>query len=199
MAKKSILKRGFKANAERLAKKYREDLNIHPCSPLCAFELAKSFNITVYSITDILSDPKDIEDLVGISENKSEWSALTMKTQQGNQIIIYNSFNSKARQQSDLMHELAHIICKHERRQTEYDAEIPFGMISFEDVHEEEARYLGATLQLATPCLLWARNKSMSEEEISEYFNASIEMVRFRMNATGVVKREFFKQRKSIQ
>lgn len=189
LAAKSSLKRGFKAEAERKAKQYREVLNLPPYSPLCAFELANYINVPVYKATDILVDSNVIEHLIGTEDNRSEWSALTMITEAGNQIIIYNPNNSKARQQSDLMHELAHIICKHERQHLEYDFDIPIGMRHFNDVHEAEATTLGATLQLASPCLIWAKNKGMSYDEVSEYFNASIEMVRFRMNTSGVGKR----------
>ena len=118
-----------------------------------------------------------------------------MKNAAGDQIVINNPFHSTARQQSDVMHELAHIICKHERRQTEYDFEIPFGMRYFNEVQEEEAKCLGATLQLATPCLLWSRKRSMTHEEISSHFNASIDMVTYRMNMTGIAKQTFIKKK----
>ena len=58
-------------------------------------------------------------------------------------------------------------------------------------MQEDEANCLGYTLQLATPCLLWARNKSMTNDEIAKYFNASIVAVKYRMNITGIARRSF--------
>ncbi len=58
MATKSILKRGFKAQAERMAKQYREELEIHPCDSLCAFKLAEHLCIPVYSATEFLNSQK---------------------------------------------------------------------------------------------------------------------------------------------
>lgn len=191
MAAKSILKRGFKANAEKLAKHYREKLNIHPCAPLCAFKLAKHLQVPIYSATEFLKLPHEINLLSGTSGSDCGWSALTMITKAGNRIIIHNPFHSVARQQSDMMHELAHIICKHEYDQQHYDFDIPFGMREFNELQEEEAKCLGSTLQLATPCLLWAQKRNMTQEEIAGHFNSSMEMVKYRLNMTGIAKRNF--------
>ncbi|MBE8715098.1 ImmA/IrrE family metallo-endopeptidase [Sphingobacterium hungaricum] len=187
MAKKSIFKRGFKANAERMAKQYREELSIHPCAPLCAFKLASHLNIPVYNATEFLNSPEDLK----LLSNNCEWSALTMTTKSNNRIIIHNEFHSEMRQQSNIMHELAHIICDHQHNQVEYAFDIPFGMREFNELQEEEAKYLGATLQLATPGLLWANKRNMTHEEISQHFNASQEMVTYRLNVTGINRRRY--------
>ena len=91
LATKIILKRGFKANAERLAKEYREKLNIHPCAALCAFKLAEYLQIPVYKITEFTTNQLHIELLSG--KNGDEWSALTMITEVGTTIIIHNPIN----------------------------------------------------------------------------------------------------------
>lgn len=111
MATDSILKRGFKAQAERSAIKYREALHIHPCGALCAFELAKYLDVHICSALEFFPELKATDSL------SCEWSALTLVAQSGNRIIIYNPFHTEARKQSDVMHELAHIICKHTREQ----------------------------------------------------------------------------------
>lgn len=198
MAAKSVLKRGFKANAEKLAKQYREDLNIHPCAPLCAFKLAQHLQVPVFSAMEFVKLPEEINLLSGSTGNDCEWSALTMTTKSGTRIIIHNPFHSVARQQSDIMHEVAHIICKHEHDQQYYDFDIPFGMREFNELQEEEAKCLGSTIQLATPCLLWANKRNMATEAIAEYFNASTDMVTYRMNMTGIAKRSLLKKKSAF-
>ncbi len=184
---KNLLKRGFKAHSERLATMYREKLGIHPCAPLCAFKLAEHLNIPVFTAEYFLANDSKI---FNSKDGKSpEWSALTMQTKSKLIIIIYNSFNSHKRQQSDIMHELAHIICEHKHNINKYsDLEIPIGMRDFNDTFEEEAKCLGSTLQLSKPCLLWAKKREMSKEEISEHFSASTDMVTYRMNILGLNK-----------
>lgn len=192
MSKVSLLKRGFKAEAERKALYYRESLSIHPCEPLCAFQLASFLDIPVYPVTEFLKAPDDIGLFNGSNGRDPEWSALTMITSSSRRIIIHNPFNSKMRQQSDLMHELAHIICEHTRTFSGQDFEIPFGMREYDELQEEEANCLGSTMQLPKACLLWAKKRKMSYADISIHFNASIEMVKFRMNITGIFRRQNF-------
>jgi len=180
------LKRGFKANAERMAIQYRKDLEIHPCGPLCAFKLADFLKVPVYQATQFLTQPEYIT----LLSNNCEWSALTMTNVAGVKIILHNPYSSEARQQSDLMHELAHIICNHEHDDILHHEPIPLGLRSYNIEHEEEAKCLGSTLQLATPGLLWASKRNMTYGEIAEHFNASIDMVKYRMNTTGIAKRK---------
>ncbi|AQX01474.1 ImmA/IrrE family metallo-endopeptidase [Elizabethkingia anophelis] len=183
------LKRGFKAEAERISVRLREAMGIHPCARLCAFKLAEHLNLRVFKATDFLSDEKSISLLEGTNGYSNEWSALTMINKDDERIIIYNPFNSEARQQSDLMHEIAHILCKHELSNETFGFKIPFGMREYNPIQEEEAKCLGASLQLSKPSLLWSRKRKLTNEQISQEFNASIEMVRYRMAMTGIYKR----------
>lgn len=79
------------------------------------------------------------------------------------------------------MHEAAHLICNHS------PAKVGLcGMRSYDDVHEEEAKWLGASLQITRHGLLWAVRKQMGNDEIARFYGASEALVRFRRNLTGV-------------
>lgn len=184
------LRHGFKAEAERMSIKLREDMGLHPCAKLCAFKLVEHLNLKLIKATDLLSDEKSLSLLEGTNGYKNEWSALTMLNSEGKRIILYNPFNSEFRQQSDLMHEIAHVLCKHELSNESYDFQVPFGMREYNQVQEEEAKCLGASLQLSKPSLLWARKRNLTYEQISQKFNASVEMVRYRMVMTGIFKKK---------
>ncbi|WP_284653163.1 ImmA/IrrE family metallo-endopeptidase [Flavobacterium terrisoli] len=191
MATSTTLKRGFKAKAERIATEYREKLGIHPCAPLCAFALAKFLDIKVHDATHFLSGLDDVNRLSGLDGSDCGWSALTMKDKDGKRLIIHNPFHTPARQQSNIMHEIAHILCEHKKKPLPEGVNLPFGMRDFDKEQEDEAIYLGATLQLSRPCLLWARKTKMTNAEIANYYNASAEMVNFRIASTGVNKQYF--------
>lgn len=189
MGEKDILKRGFKARAEKLAIEYRSKMSIHPCAPLCAFRLAEFLNIPIYSATEFLKLPNELEKL---SDESFGWSALTMITKANNRIIIHNPYHLQTRQQSDIMHELAHVICEHNQSLSQYDFDIPLGMRHFDELQEEEANCLGSTLQIAKPGLFWARKRDLNVNQIASHFNSSVQMAAYRMRISGVFKQQLY-------
>lgn len=186
MAKSSLLPRGFKANAERTTLRFRKELGLECHDPLCGFELAKHLKIAVLLPADIFPAGIDLSELVGVKNKDKGWSALTMKTAKNNTIIIHNHLHAETRQQSNLMHELAHIICQHEHPETHSNISLPFFMRDYDKKQEEEANYLGSALQISREGLIWALKKRMSNNEIANHFNASPAMVTLRINSTGV-------------
>lgn len=186
MGKKSYLKRGFKAEAERISTNFRRELGLESYEPLCAFDLAKHLNIEIISPVTLGLNLKELNLLMGNSEKSSGWSALTMVDRMKRKIILHNTNSSEARQQSDIMHELAHIIQGHEVIQLKKIV-LPDYMRYYDKTQEAEAEYLGSCLQLSRECLLWALTKgNMTKEEIATNYKASRQMVNFRINATGV-------------
>jgi Zn-dependent peptidase ImmA (M78 family) len=192
LANQSVFKRGFKAQSERLALEYRSKLSIQAWAPLCAFKLAGFLNIPIFNATDFLTTQAEREMLA----DDCGWSALTMETAAGNRIIIHNEFHSSARQQSNIMHELAHVICEHKIPPSKYDFPIPIGMRTFDEVQEEEAAWLGSALQIAKPCLLWALKRKLSVSEIASHFNASDEMVSYRIRMSGAAKQSSYQKKR---
>lgn len=180
MKKQSNFKRGFKANAERLAIEYREKLGIKAWEPLCAFKLADFLSIPIYCATEF-GYPEHI--LIN-----GEWSALTMPTKSGKKIIIHNKLHSLARQQSDLMHELSHIVCNHNRKNKNIELAYQFEMLHYDEIQEEEAKYLGAAFQISKAGLFWSKKRNLTLEEIAKHFNSSVDIARLRMNITGIGK-----------
>jgi Zn-dependent peptidase ImmA (M78 family) len=182
---KSLLPRGFKAEAERIALKFRKYLELEPHAPLCGFELAKHLDITVFQADHFFPTDYNISDLTG---SDSGWSALTMKNDQEKTIIIHNHLHAPSRQQSNLMHELAHVICKHEQPTYPKGIRLPFYMREFDKQQEEEATYLGSALQIPREGLIWALKKRMETNDLADHFKASPAMVTLRVNSTGVMR-----------
>lgn len=186
MASKSLLKRGFKAMAERLSESFRTELGISKFAPLDAFDLAKHLKIQIFSVLE-LKDDLNVKDYARLSDPDS-FSAMWMPNSDNEKIILHNNFHSGKRQQSNLMHELAHIILGHEIPEEQARLCSQLGLHYYNPVQEEEAKYLGGCLQLTKPALLWATKKGDSEAVISDYYVASTDMVKYRLRITGVLR-----------
>lgn len=186
MPSKSVLKRGFKAEAERIAERYRSELNISKFDPLDAFQLADHLGIPIFSVEEAFGGNENSPNF-SVLNNPNSFSAMWMPNEDGDKIIIHNSKHSAYRQQSNIMHELAHIIRNHEMPEETAKLCMLFNLHYFNPLHEQEAKFLGGCLQITRAGLQWAI-KRFSEEQISEYYTASGEMVKYRLNATGVLK-----------
>jgi IrrE N-terminal-like domain len=61
----------------------------------------------------------------------------------------------------------------------------PTGLPQRRQQDEDEAVYLGGCLQIPRRGLLWAIQKKMTIDRIALHFNASQDMVQFRINVIG--------------
>ena len=178
------MRRGFKQAAERQALAFRGVLGLAATAPLPAVQLADHLAVTLISVTDIPCLPTD--DLRQLVETDSEsWSAITLPIEES-WLVISNPVHSAARQESNLMHELAHLICEHRPGRLHQIEGIPFPVREYDDNQEEEAAWLGGCLQIPRTAMLRSVERGMSNEQIAEHFGASLQLVRYRRNVTGV-------------
>lgn len=176
------MKRGFKKWAEEIAIEYRSKLSIRYHGHLCGFKLADHLSIPVLFPSDF---PEIVEQPGFVANN--DWSAMTFFHPIDGNVILLNNSHSIKRQQSDIMHEIAHILCNHVADTFEIVDSFPM-LRKFNKEQEQEAEWLGSCLQLPRRALIWALYKGMNEDEISEYHIASLQMVNFRIRLTGVRK-----------
>lgn len=177
---KNLLPTGFTSKAETIAEAFRTQLEIHPCGQMCAFKLARYLGVSVCEATDYGISSELLLRLTG-------WSGLYLINQFGEKIIIHNTNHPLGRQQSTVMHELAHVVCEHPLPTEVLLPELPF-LRSYQPQHEQEAEYLGATMQMTRKGLVWAMRRNMSISEIAEYYQASHEMVNYRLKISGVAR-----------
>lgn len=185
--KKTKYKRGFKKWADDEALRLRRELDLNDMSPLCAFKLCEHLNIPLW-------EPKHVRGLsseeitILLESGSTQWSAATIPLSKEKSLIIHNPNHSPARQQSNLMHEIAHILCGHEVSEERKATGLSGFLRNHDEEQENEAEWLGACLQLPRPALIWALKRKMKIDQIAEHFSASVEMVRYRINITGVKK-----------
>lgn len=180
------MRHGFKTWAERQAAEQRRMLNLSSIAPLAAERLAKRYNVAIQSPKDVPGMPLDYVEWL-LRNGPSDWSAVTLHTVLG-RLILLNTAHSAPRQQSDVMHEIAHLICDHKPTTVISLKGSFYSLRGYDAEQEEEASWLGACLQLPRPALAWAAARRMTTIQIADHFLASVELVRYRWNKTGIVR-----------
>jgi Zn-dependent peptidase ImmA (M78 family) len=177
------LPRGFKANAERKAMEFREGLGLTSTAPIDVVALAAHCGAEVVSGEDLIERFR-FEELE--SMQVGAFSAATFMVE-GKSYIVTSPLTSDARRRSDIAHELGHLILEHELSEIREIEGVPFR--SCRPDEEEQATAFGATVLLPRPLLISMIRKGFNTpEKIASAQNISVEMARFRLNSTGILK-----------
>ena len=172
------LRHGFKAEAEYYAGLYRHELGLDPHAPLCPRRLAEHLAVPIKELSTHPGVPKEIKDYWQ-SNAEFTFSGLII-TDGAYKEIVHNDFHHARRQNSNIAHELAHIILGHplavpilSNGERAYDPEI-----------EEEAKWLGATLLLPKKSTVHIVLHSLSLEYVQQEYGVSSELIRYRVQVT---------------
>ena len=178
----SGLDRNMRNWCENEGIRWRKELKMYAYDPLPAQRLAQHLKIRVISPVDIPGIDEPL--LQCLLAEDGGWSALTLPVGKGRHLIIYNPTHAVTRYESNVMHELAHLLLGHRP--------IRFHQISgglfvreYRATDEQAAAYLGGCLQIPARGLDWAFQHGMTLQEIADHFGASLQMVQYRCNMTG--------------
>ncbi len=176
------LDRNMRIWCENEGVRWRKELKMYAYDPLPARHLAQHLKIQVVSPTEIPGIDEPL--LQCLLAADAGWSALTLPIGEGRYLIIYNPTHGATRYESNVMHELAHLLLDH---QPICFHQLSGGLLAreFRVADEEAAKYLGGCLQIPARGLDWAFQRGMTLREIAEHFGASLQMVRYRCNMTG--------------
>jgi Zn-dependent peptidase ImmA (M78 family) len=176
------LRRGFRAEAERISKDIRAELDLGVDDPLPIEDAARLRDVDVVSAAALV----DLERLEELERLQAfSFSACTFDID-GHDVIVFNPLRSEERRRSDIAHELSHLQLEHELTEIREVAGVPFRTCRSDQ--EEEATNLGGTLLLPRPTLLRAVSQGMSVDAIARNFGVTKDMAQFRVNVTGVTR-----------
>ena len=177
------LRRGFKSEAERIARNVRVELEMNAAEPVSPEALAELLGIEVRAGDDLVPRERFLE----LEEAQpGAFSACTLRPSADRVVIVYNPLCAESRRTSDLAHELAHTLLSHELSRVEKLGDVTF--LSCDPVQEEEAAWLSGCLLLPRALLLSEVRRGQSAKEIARRCGVSEEMARYRMNVTGVLR-----------
>jgi hypothetical protein len=171
------LETAFKQRCEAIAVDWRHHFHLRPYDPLPAERLLKTLGGEALS-----PDQLPNVSLEGVRRllAADDWSAGIVR--RNPLLIVYHPAHSPARHQSNLMHELSHVLLNHPMVGFSPETGLPLRNAR----QEAEATYLGGCLQIPRLGLQWAVKRGFTCLQIAEHFGASESMVRFRSNISGV-------------
>ncbi|MDN4640765.1 ImmA/IrrE family metallo-endopeptidase [Agreia sp. PsM10] len=176
------LKHGFKAQSERTASKFRGELGLAASDALDPRVLAEHLGVAVVDAGSLIA-VEELEELERIQAYS--FSAATFDIS-ARKIIVVSPLRSRGRQNSDIAHELSHVILDHDLSEVRELAGMPFRTCKPEE--EEEATALGGALLLPRDLLMSAARRNATIEQIADQYLVTSEMARYRYNTTGVAK-----------
>lgn len=176
------LPRGFRAEAERQAVRLRKDMGLKPNDSINIMDLANYLGVKILSAEKLVSQEKldELERIQAFS-----FSAATFEVGDRH-FIVTNPIRSSGRLASDVAHELAHVLLKHELSEIRELDGVSFRTCRPDE--EEQATSYGGTILLPRPLLMSAAWRELTPEQIAAEHNVTVDMARFRFNSTGVAK-----------
>ncbi len=175
-------RRGFKTEANDIAREIREELSLRSTDPLDPRRLAKHLGIPIKP----LSAMKEIPEVVDYfsRRNTGEFSAVTV-FDGIERLIVHNDAHTPGRQASDLAHELAHALLFHEPKPA-LDAS---GCRDWDEESEREADWLGAALLVSEEAAIDIAQKGLSLFSAAHSYGVSQKVMQMRLNVTGAYTR----------
>jgi Zn-dependent peptidase ImmA (M78 family) len=186
------MRRGFKKEANSLARDVRKELGLELVAPLDPWKLAQYLEIPVWRLKDFRAEaPTAYRHFAQIKS--SEFSAVTVFL--GCQrVIVHNDAHSMGRQSSNLAHELSHALLLHPPAPA-LDSN---GCRDWDKEREDEANWLAGTMLISEEAALKIARIGWSEREAATEYGVSDQMIRFRLNMTAARTRVYLSRRKVI-
>jgi|ERR1051326_5657411 Zn-dependent peptidase ImmA (M78 family) len=179
-----MFQRGFKTWCENVAVQYRRRLGLHVFDPLDPFALAKYLGVEIWTPHDVPGVDQECLDTLLVTDTDG-WSAITIAVA-SKSVIILNSEHSRARQASDIAHELSHIILGHKPARMDVTEDGIMILSTYDARQEDEAAWLSGCLLLPRPALITIARSSLDARNASSRYGVSTDMLQYRRNVTGV-------------
>lgn len=185
------LRRGFRKEAEEYAQDFRSELQLHSHDPLDPLRLAEHLAIPVHTLSQHPAIPEADKDHF-LNSGNSDFSATTLAEGTYRE-IIHNDFQHSNRQNSNIIHEIAHIILGHPPK----PPMISETCRNFDPVMEKEANELGFTLLVPKIAALFAVEHFRDLPAASKFYAVSESLLGYRIRITNARKWAANRNRKS--
>lgn len=179
-----MFRHGFKSWCERIALEKRSELGLSPLDRLDPYQLAKPLGVVVRFPNDIPGlSSESLKRL--LHDDPDGWSGVSIR-QGSHTLVILNNAHSKARQASDLMHEVAHLLLVHTPARVDVTKDMQLLLRTHDRNQEDEANWLAGCLLLPRPIVMSLQRKRQAASAAANEYGVSLEMLNYRLKVTGV-------------
>ncbi len=176
-------RRGFKARANDIALGLRKQAGLSKTAPLDPRDVLDRLFVQVVPLSNYLDSCA--RSAATFLSSSVDFSAMLLRVGQNRRIILHDDSHSKRRQNSDLAHELAHILLVHpgEVVCAENLARKPDSLI------EAEAAYLGGCILLPNEAAYRLAVQGVDVSKAAIRYGVSENMIAYRLRMSGALKR----------
>ena len=178
-----FLRRGFKADAERIAAEVRHELGLSSIEPVDCIEICKDLSIPIITVSDLASSGASPKSIKCMLSPDSKFSAMTIASGT-KRLIVYNPQHPVGRRANSLAHEISHILLDHPLA----PALGVGGCRRWSAVLEAEADWQAGALLVPRQAALSWMQASGSLDDGARHFGVSLPLFRWRVNQTGVLR-----------
>jgi Zn-dependent peptidase ImmA (M78 family) len=171
------LRRGFKSEADSIARELREELGLGVAAPLDVHALAHHLDIEVRRLSSLASRaPREVTYLAG--RGYEAFSAVTVFRGTRRE-VWHNDSHAPGRQASNIAHELGHAILLH-----------PAGMVvaagrDWDPTQEEEAQWLAGALLVSEEAAVMIARTGRAVTDMAAEYGVSESLLNWRLGVTG--------------
>lgn len=179
------MKHGFKTAARKLALEVRAELGLTAFVRFDPYALADEYGIPVYELNDLDRDACARESARDFDSSRTPGFSAALVPVGSGMFIIDNDNHAPVRRRNSVSHEMSHIILEHEFDKVLLTAD---GCRCFDRDKEDEATWLAGELLVPYVAAEQAARVNMTDEEVAEEFDVSVQLAAMRMNYSGARK-----------
>jgi Zn-dependent peptidase ImmA (M78 family) len=173
------MRRGFKAEAERLAAQVRTDMGLGPYKPMNIKALLRHVGAQLRTADELTSLTK-LEELEALQPGAFSACTFDLGIRK---VVVVSPLSTDERRNSDASHEASHLLLDHKVREVEQLGGLSF--FTCDPDEEQEANWLAGCLLLPRDLLVRSLKNGLDAVAIAEANTVSIQMANFRLRATG--------------
>ena len=177
------LRRGFKSEANEIARVTRAELGVGAVDPIDPRQLADCLDVPIEAMSNLrdVAGPA-VSYFSGV--DSSSFSAVTVFSG-SYRMIVHNDSHHPGRQSSNVTHELSHALLLHPPTPAIDDK----GCRVWNRDVEDEAEWLSGTLLVPEKATIWVVRDGLTVSEAAELYGVTERLMSFRINLTGARRR----------